>query len=70
LHQELSDRLRQALAQLPRREAEVFCLRYFDELSYQQIADALSIRVGAVATALHKARARLETLLLEAVRGA
>jgi RNA polymerase sigma-70 factor (ECF subfamily) len=70
LHQELSDRLRQALAQLPRREAEVFCLRYFDELSYQQIADALSIRVGAVATALHKARARLEALLMEAVRGA
>jgi RNA polymerase sigma-70 factor (ECF subfamily) len=69
LQQELSERLRQALAQLPGREAEVFCLRYFDELSYQQIADALTIRVGAVAAALHKARARLEPLLMEAVQG-
>jgi RNA polymerase sigma-70 factor (ECF subfamily) len=69
LQQELSDRLRQALAQLPGREAEVFCLRYFDDLSYQQIADALSIRVGAVAAALHKARTRLEALLMAAVQG-
>jgi RNA polymerase sigma-70 factor (ECF subfamily) len=69
MHQELSDRLRQAIAQLPGREAEVFCLRYFDELSYQQIADALSLRVGAVAAALHKARTRLEALLMEAVQG-
>ncbi len=69
IHRELSERFRQAVAQLPGREAEVFCLRYFDELSYQQIADALSIRIGAVATALHKARTRLEALLMEAVKG-
>jgi RNA polymerase sigma-70 factor (ECF subfamily) len=69
LHRELFERFRQALAQLPGREAEVFCLRYFDDLSYQQIADALSLRVGAVAAALHKARVRLESLLMEAVQG-
>lgn len=69
MSQELADRLRQAVAQLPEREGAIFCLRYFDDLSYQQIADALNIRPGSVAAALHKARARLEILLPEAVKG-
>lgn len=68
IERELSARLRLAVAQLPRREAAVFCLRYFEDLSYEQIAETLSIRVGAVATALHKARARLELVLLEAAQ--
>jgi RNA polymerase sigma-70 factor (ECF subfamily) len=55
--------LRQALARLPEREAEVFSLRYFGELSNAEIAQALVISAGAVAVALHKARARLETLI-------
>jgi RNA polymerase sigma-70 factor (ECF subfamily) len=66
---ELADRLRQAIGELPPREAEVFCLRYFDDLPYQEIADTLSISSGAVAMALHKARAKLEALLLEPVAG-
>jgi RNA polymerase sigma-70 factor, ECF subfamily len=64
IERELATRLRLALVNLPRREATVFCLRYFDDLSYEQIADTLQISVGAVATALHKARTRLESLLL------
>jgi RNA polymerase sigma-70 factor (ECF subfamily) len=68
MERELSARLRQAVSQLPRREATVFCLRYFDDLSYEEIAETLQISSGAVATALHKARARLETLLLESAR--
>jgi RNA polymerase sigma-70 factor (ECF subfamily) len=67
MEHELADRLRLAIAQLPQREAAVFCLRYFDDLSYQDIADALHIRSGAVASALHKARLKLEAFLLEAV---
>ena len=57
--------LRQALAQLPEREAQVFSLRYFADLSNPEIASALHIRVGAVAVALHKARVRLEQLMQE-----
>jgi RNA polymerase sigma-70 factor (ECF subfamily) len=64
LEKELAQRLREAIAHLPPREGAVFCLRYFEDLSYQQIAEALRIRVGAVATALHKARAKLEGFLL------
>jgi RNA polymerase sigma-70 factor (ECF subfamily) len=69
LEHELADRLRLALAQLPGRESSVFCLRYFEDLSYQQIATILHIQVGAVSVALHKARARLETLLHLTVPG-
>ena len=38
--------VRQALAQLPSREAEVFSLRYFGDLSNPEIAEQLGIRVG------------------------
>ena len=66
---ELAERLRQAVAQLPEREGTVFCFRYFEDLTYHQIADILDISSGAVATALHKARARLEDLLTEVNQG-
>jgi RNA polymerase sigma-70 factor (ECF subfamily) len=65
IESELTDRLREAIAELPEREAEVFCLRYFDDLSYQEIADSLDITPGAAAQALHKARGRLEIALGE-----
>ncbi len=45
------------------REAEVFCLRYFDDLPNQKIAEVLNMQPGAVGVALHKARAKLELLL-------
>lgn len=61
---ELAERLTAAIGLLPEREATVFCLRFFDDLSYQQIAETLDITAGAVAAALHKARGRLETMLL------
>jgi RNA polymerase sigma-70 factor (ECF subfamily) len=60
---ELTALLRQALAQLSEREAEVFSLRYLGDLTNPEIADALKITVGAVSVALHKARTRLQTLL-------
>lgn len=66
---ELAERLRQGIAELPPREATVFCLRYFEDLSYQQIAQTLHITAGAAAAALHKARAKLEGLLAEVAKG-
>jgi RNA polymerase sigma-70 factor, ECF subfamily len=66
---ELAERLRQAVAELPEREATVFCLRYFDDLPNQQIADILNLQPGAVGVALYKARAKLEALLTEAPAG-
>jgi RNA polymerase sigma-70 factor, ECF subfamily len=62
---ELETRLREALAELPLREAEVFCLRYFEKLSYRDISEALGISATATSTALSQARSRLQSLLTE-----
>lgn len=69
IERELAERLRDAVARLPRQEASVFCLRYFENLSYQEIATAMNASTGAVATALHRARAKLEALLVHATAG-
>ena len=50
---------------MPAREAKVFSLRYFGELTNPEIAAALEIPAGAVAVALHKARLHLQALLKE-----
>jgi RNA polymerase sigma-70 factor (ECF subfamily) len=63
---ELADRLRLAVAQLAPREAEVFCLRFFEDIPNSQIAEALDMTPGAVAVALRKARQRLESILMPA----
>lgn len=65
---ELEERLRQSIAELPEREASVFCLRYFDQLTNKEIAETLNISEGAVAVALHKARTKLENYLLSEPR--
>ena len=60
---ELAQRLREALLELAPREAEVFSLRYFGELTNEEIAEELKMTTGAVGVALHKARVRLKELL-------
>jgi RNA polymerase sigma-70 factor (ECF subfamily) len=60
---ELDDRLREEIARLPRQQAEVFCLSNLDGKSNPEIAGALGISEGAVATALYKARKRLTLTL-------
>lgn len=60
---ELAGRLRAALAKLPRREANVFSMRYFGEMSNTEIAEILRISGDAVGVALHKARIKLKKAL-------
>jgi RNA polymerase sigma-70 factor (ECF subfamily) len=66
---ELADRLRSAVAQLPPREGEVFCLCFFEGLPQEKIAEILDISIGAVKVALHKARNKLENTLAVAAKG-
>ena len=56
---ELDQRLRSSLAELPPREAEVFCLSVFEGYSSSEIAAVLGISRGAIAKSLCLARARL-----------
>jgi RNA polymerase sigma-70 factor, ECF subfamily len=61
--QELAGNLRKALAKLPRQEAAVFCLRYLDDMTYQQIADELNITLSATGVLLNRAKTRLRKYL-------
>jgi RNA polymerase sigma-70 factor (ECF subfamily) len=61
--EELASALRWAIAQLPNRQAEVFCLHEIGDWSYQQIADQLGITAGAVGVILHRTRQKLQQLL-------
>jgi RNA polymerase sigma-70 factor (ECF subfamily) len=60
---ELAGALRSAIAQLPQRQAEVFCLHELGDCSYQQIADQLGITASAVGVILHRTRHKLQQLL-------
>jgi RNA polymerase sigma-70 factor (ECF subfamily) len=53
-------KLRGAIANLPEREGAVFSLRYFEDLALGEIAESLGIRYQAAATALSRARSKLE----------
>ncbi|MBN1804720.1 MAG: sigma-70 family RNA polymerase sigma factor [Sedimentisphaerales bacterium] len=57
--QELIDNLRQSLTELPLIEAQVFCMRYMNDMRYRQIAKELGIKTNAVGVLLHRARAKL-----------
>jgi RNA polymerase sigma-70 factor (ECF subfamily) len=60
---ELSDQLREALAQLDARQAQVFCLACLDGLSYAEIADQLGLSVSHVGVLLNRARLGLRQRL-------
>jgi RNA polymerase sigma-70 factor, ECF subfamily len=61
---ELVAKLRVALGELPSRQAEAFCLFYFDEWSYREIAENLAISTDLVGVWLERARDRLRGLLV------
>jgi RNA polymerase sigma-70 factor (ECF subfamily) len=60
---DLLDRVRQGLAELPDKQAEVFWLSCVEGLSHEQIADRLQVASGDVRVLLHRARVRLRTVL-------
>jgi RNA polymerase sigma-70 factor (ECF subfamily) len=60
---ELAQRLREALAELPPAQAEIFCLHCLQGWSYADIACAHGMTVDAVGVSLHRARRRLRERL-------
>ena len=63
---ELSQRLRRALALLPQKQADVFCLHCLEGWAYADIAAELGVSIDAVGVLLHRARARLRAALADA----
>ena len=61
---ELAQRLRVALAELPQQQAAVFCLSCLDGLTYGEVGERLGLTTSAVGVLLHRARRRLQELLM------
>jgi len=61
--------IRKAMAQVPRRDAELLLLKYTEDWSYRELAEKLGITESAVEARLHRARGRLrkELTALEVV---
>ena len=66
---ELADRLRVAVDQLPRRQAEVFCLSCFERMTSDEVAERVGISPTAARMLLSRARRRLRRLLEPGRRG-
>jgi RNA polymerase sigma-70 factor, ECF subfamily len=62
-----SEQVRKAIEELSVNFREIILLREYEELSYQEIADILNCPPGTVMSRLGRARARLKTLLSEAL---
>ena len=56
---ELSARLRAALAHLPPKQADAFCLHCLEGWSYREVAEHLGTSVDDVGVCVHRARAAL-----------
>lgn len=66
---ELADRLRAAVGQLPRRQAQVFCLNCFEQMTSEEVGRRLGISPAAARVLLSRARRHLQRLL-KPLRGA
>jgi RNA polymerase sigma-70 factor (ECF subfamily) len=55
--------VRQAIAQLRRRDAEILLLKYTEDWSYRQLADHLGLSTSAVEARLHRARQKMRQAL-------
>ena len=52
-----------AIRTLPPKQRQVFCLRYFDDLSYVEISEILGSSVGSLKASYHIASEKLRSIL-------
>lgn len=68
-NRELGRQLRRAIAELGSRAAEIFALRYLEELSNGEIAKLMGTSQAVVAVTLYQSRIKLKRQLTEMQRG-
>jgi RNA polymerase sigma-70 factor (ECF subfamily) len=66
---ELGRLLRQSIGELTPRAAEMFALRYLEELDNREIAKVMGTSAAVVAVTLHQSRSKLKKRLIELQRG-
>jgi len=65
VHRQRDETIRQAVLSLPLASRSVLILREFEDLSYQEISEALEIPIGTVMSRLNYARTALRTILAD-----
>ena len=60
-------RLQKAILTLPNRQRQVFNMRYFDELPYEEISQILGASVGALKASYHHAAGKVEEYMKQFV---
>ena len=58
-------RLKEAVRRLPRRQREVFVLREYGGLSYEDLASTLGVRPGTIMSRLNRARRAITAAVQE-----
>jgi RNA polymerase sigma-70 factor (ECF subfamily) len=58
-------KFQQAMLKLPEKQRMVFNLRYYDELSYEEISQILDSSVGTLKTNYHYASEKIKQYLIE-----
>jgi RNA polymerase sigma-70 factor (ECF subfamily) len=66
---QLAQLLRQAISTLSPRAAEMFTMRYVEELGNREIATLMDTSQAVVAVTLHQSRSKLKKKLVELQRG-
>jgi RNA polymerase sigma-70 factor (ECF subfamily) len=60
---EFEARLMKVVQELPPKQRETFCLRYFDELSYEEISDMLGTSIGGLKANYFQAIKKISAVL-------
>lgn len=60
---ELSQVILEAIKKLKKKEAQIFCMRHLDDLSYNEIAEVMNIKQNMVGVILHRTRNHLKKIL-------
>lgn len=65
----IKKRIEEEILSLPLDQKAVFVLRYYEELSYEEISKVLKIPIGTVMSRLNRAREKLKSALLPYIKG-
>jgi RNA polymerase sigma-70 factor (ECF subfamily) len=57
---EIQKRLREAITKLPNKQQAVFNMRYYDDLSYEQMSEIVGTSIGALKASYHFAVKKIE----------
>jgi RNA polymerase sigma-70 factor (ECF subfamily) len=66
---ELEEKVRWAIDQLPQDQKATIMYREIEELSYEEIAEAMGCSIGTVMSRLHYGRKKLQDLLKDMLKG-